>query len=77
MCHSIENLERHHFKYALFRRPGDVHVHFFGTSTLSFSDGFRVEPGDVFEIEAAPFGRPLRNPLAVVEARSVTPRPLA
>ena len=26
MCHSIENLERHHFKYPLFRRPGDVHV---------------------------------------------------
>ena len=41
MCHSIENLERHHFKYPLFRRPGDVHAHFFGTSTLSFSDGFQ------------------------------------
>ena len=33
------NLEHHHFKYALFRRPGDVHVHFFGTATLSFADG--------------------------------------
>ena len=38
MAHSIANLEAHHFKYALFRRPGDVHVHFFGTATLSFSD---------------------------------------
>ena len=46
MCHAIENLERHHFKYPAFRRPGDVHVHFFGTSTLSFSDGFKVQPGD-------------------------------
>ena len=35
----IANLEHHHFKYALFRRPGDVHVHFFGTATLSFADG--------------------------------------
>ena len=39
MSHSIANLEHHHFKYAQFRRPGDVHVHFFGTATLSFSDG--------------------------------------
>lgn len=74
MCHSIENLERHHFKYPLFRRAGDAHAHFLGTSTLSFSDGFRTEPGDVFEIECAAFGRPLRNALAVVEMEAVTPR---
>ncbi|HVZ99321.1 MAG TPA: AraD1 family protein [Caulobacterales bacterium] len=65
MCHSIANLEHHHFKYAPFRRPGDVHVHFFGTATLSFSDGVRAEPGDIFEIEAEPFLLPLRNALAV------------
>jgi hypothetical protein len=76
MCHSIENLERHHFKYPLFRRPGDVHAHFFGTSTLSFADGFRTQAGDVFEIEADAFGRPLRNALEVAEARSVAPRAL-
>ncbi|MGD9508290.1 MAG: AraD1 family protein [Geminicoccaceae bacterium] len=76
MCHAIENLERHHFKYAAFRRPGDVHAHFFGTSTLSFSDGFKTRPGDVFEIEMAALGRPLRNALTVVEARSVAPRAL-
>lgn len=67
MCHSLANLEHHHFKYELFRRPGDVHVHFFGTATLSFSDGVRTEPGDVFEIEAQPFILPLRNPLALAE----------
>ena len=39
MSHSLANLEHHHFKYPLFRRPGDVHVHFFGTATLSFADG--------------------------------------
>jgi len=64
MSHSVDNLEHHHFKYAGFRRPGDVHVHFFGTATLSFSDGFRTEAGDVFEIEATPFTMPVRNPLA-------------
>jgi hypothetical protein len=63
MSHTIANLEAHHFKYALFRRPGDVHVHFFGTATLSFSDGVKTQEGDVFEIEAAPFTLPLRNPL--------------
>lgn len=64
MSHTIANLEHHHFKYAAFRRPGDVHVHFFGTATLSFSDGFRTQEGDLFEIEAPPFRLPVRNPLA-------------
>ena len=64
MSHSIANLEHHHFKYAMFRRPGDVHIHFFGTATLSFSDGISAEVGDVFEIEAEAFGRPLRNTLS-------------
>ena len=64
MAHSISNLEAHHFKYSLFRRPGDVHVHFFGTATLSHSDGLRTRKGDVFEIELEPFGLPLRNRLA-------------
>jgi len=63
MCHSLANLEYHQFKYAQFRRPGDIHVHFFGTATLSFSDGVRTEEGDEFEIEADPFRLPLRNQL--------------
>jgi hypothetical protein len=65
MSHSIANLEHHHFKYDLFRRPGDVHVHFFGTATLSYADGIRTQEGDVFEVSAAPFTMPLRNELKV------------
>ncbi|MFN4154031.1 MAG: AraD1 family protein [Paracoccaceae bacterium] len=65
MSHSFANLEHHHFKYDLFRQPGDVHVHMFGTATLSFADGIRPEPADIFEIEVADFGLPLTNPLAV------------
>lgn len=64
MSHSFANLEHHHFKYDLFRTPGDVHVHMFGTATLSFADGIRTESGDIFEIEAPAFGLPLINPLA-------------
>ena len=65
MSHTIGNLEHHHFKYAIFRVPGDVHVHMFGTATLSFADGISAEAGDVFEIEARDFGLPLRNALSV------------
>ncbi len=68
MSHFIANLEHHHFKYPLFREPGDVHVHMFGTATLSFADGVATEPGDVFEIEAADFGLPLANPLKIAPA---------
>lgn len=63
MAHSIANLEHHHFKYAEFRRPGDVHVHFFGAATGSFTANVAARSGDVFEISAALFGRPLRNRL--------------
>lgn len=63
MSHTLANLEHHHFKYGIFRQPGDLHVHFFGTATLSFADGIKTEPGDTFEIEVADFGQPLRNTL--------------
>jgi hypothetical protein len=63
MSHTFANLEHHHFKYGLFRQPGEVHVHMFGTATLSFADGIVPQDGDMFEIEAAPFGLPLKNPL--------------
>jgi hypothetical protein len=70
MCHSIANLEHHHFKHELFRRPGDVHVHFFGANAVSFGAGVRTRRGDVLEIDVPAFGRPLRNPLQV-ETRPV------
>jgi hypothetical protein len=63
MSHTLENLEYHHFKYDAFRVPGDLHIHFFGTATLSIADGIAPQNGDIFEIEADPFGAPLRNPL--------------
>jgi hypothetical protein len=76
MSHSVANLEYHHFKYDLFRRPGDAHLHFFGTATLSVADGIVPQPGDRFEIEAPTFGRPLRNTLARAADRPVIVRPL-
>ncbi len=76
MSHTVANLEYHHFKYPLFRRPGDVHIHFFGTATLSCSDGIQVAPGETFEIDVAAFGPPLRNRLAVETLAAPQIRPL-
>jgi hypothetical protein len=68
MSHSIANLEFHHFKYRQFLRPGDVHIHFFGSSTASFSDGVTTCEGDSFEISLPGFGAPLRNSFAWTDA---------
>ena len=68
MCHSLQNIEHHHFKFEQHRRPGDVHVHFFGTDCLSFSDGIRLQEGDVMEVSAEGFGRALRNRVRVESA---------
>ncbi len=63
MSYMLSNLEHHHFKYELFRNPGDVHCHFFGAATLSRNAGVISQRGDRFEISAPEFGRPLRNTL--------------
>lgn len=77
MCHSLQNIEHHHFKFEAHRRPGDIHVHFFGTACLSFGDGVRLRSGDVMRVSCDGFGRPLRNPVHVVKSQmsliSVTP----
>ena len=64
MCHSLTNLEYHHFKYQQFLKPGDVHIHYFGTATLSFADGIQTQVGDEFEIEMKEFGHPLKNKIS-------------
>lgn len=66
MSHSIANLEHYHFRYSMFRRPGDLHAYFFGAAVMSYAAGIRTEPGDVFEIEAEVFGKALRNRMVAV-----------
>ena len=65
MCHSLANLEHHHFKHAQHRCPDDVHIHFFGADMFSFKDRLQLEDGDVMAISFDGFGRPLRNPVRV------------
>jgi hypothetical protein len=71
MSHSLRNLEHHHFKFALHRRPGDVHIHFLGAHSLSFGQGVELKEGDVMEIKFSGFGRPLRNPVQVLNQKDV------
>ncbi|MGI8905382.1 MAG: AraD1 family protein [Candidatus Sumerlaeaceae bacterium] len=63
MCHTVANLEHHHFKVPQHRRPGDAHVYFYGTDAFSFGDRILMQDGDVMQIEVEQFGRPLRNPI--------------
>jgi hypothetical protein len=65
MCHSLANLEHHHFKFEAHRRPHDLHVHFFGADAFSFGEGISLSDGDVMVVDFDGFGRPLRNPLRV------------
>lgn len=74
MSHHIANLEHHHFKNACFCRPGDLHVHFLGTATLSFAEGIQAQVGDIFEIEAKPFRLAVRNALKKAPACEVQVR---
>jgi hypothetical protein len=65
MCHSVANIEHHHFKFEAHRRPGDVHVHYYGAHSLSFADAVVLAEGDVMAIQYAGFGRALRNPVKI------------
>ena len=76
MSHTVANLEHHHFKYDLFRKPGDVHVHFFGCGTLSFADGIKTQDGDEFEIRADAFLLPLRNRMSAAAPVKFSVQPL-
>jgi hypothetical protein len=67
MCHSLANLEHHHFKFAGHRQPGMLHVHFLGADALSFGENIRLTAGDTTEVSFAGFGRPLINTIAVDE----------
>jgi hypothetical protein len=68
MCHSLGNIEHHHFKYEAHRRPGDVHIHFLGADCLSFGEGIEIADGDVMQVKFDGFGRALRNPMRVDKA---------
>jgi hypothetical protein len=77
MCHSLANIEHHHFKFDAHRRPRDVHVHFFGAHSLSFGDGVELNDGDVIVVRFDGFGRALRNLLRVDRSKPDLVRAIA
>lgn len=63
MCHTVANLEHHHFKHSEHRHTGDIHIHFFGADLFSFKDRLELQEGDVMTVAFEGFGRALRNPI--------------
>jgi hypothetical protein len=70
MCHTLANLEHHHFKHGEHRRAGDVHIHFFGADMFSFKDRLKLEDGDEMLVTFKGFGRTLRNPIRIERGES-------
>jgi hypothetical protein len=73
MCHSLANLEHHHFKFDAHRQPGTIHIHFYGAHSLSFGDGIELAQGDWVTLGFEGLGRPLRNPIVRKSSASLSP----
>ena len=66
MSHRLNNCEDHHFKYPQHRIPGDLHIHFLGTSKLSFGErDWKFKEEDIISIRCANFTAPLVNSVSV------------
>lgn len=64
MSHSVQNLEHHHFKNALHRQKGHLHLHFLGANTFSFGSSPSFQKNDCISMEFSGFGRPLKNTIS-------------
>ncbi|HEV8062349.1 MAG TPA: AraD1 family protein [Gemmataceae bacterium] len=74
MCHSLANCEDHHFKYPQHRLPGAVHLHFFGTSKLSYgSRNWEYQTGDEIEVAAPEFSASLVNSVRQLPGEAAQP----
>jgi hypothetical protein len=71
MCHSLANMEHHHFKFPGHRRPGDVHIHFFGADAFSFGEGVALQDGDWMQVQFEGFGKALRNPVRIAAGHNL------
>jgi len=69
MSHSLRNMEYHHFKYDIHRIPGDLHLHYFGTSQLSFSTrDWKFNSGDKIRIKSSEFTGTLINSVKKIKS---------
>jgi hypothetical protein len=75
MARGFADLARDHFRYGMHRRPGDVHVHCFGSGAVA-TTAEAATPDQVFELACPALGRPLRNRLATVDVTAPAVRVL-
>ena len=68
MARSHADLIRDHFRYGMHRRPGDVHIHCFGSGSGHAAAAPGNDPEQLFELTCAAFGLPLRNPVVTLDA---------
>lgn len=69
MCHSLANLEDHHFKFPQHRQPNTMHLHFLGTSRISYGQrDWKYADGDVLRIEAPGFSEALVNRVRAIDS---------
>jgi hypothetical protein len=73
MCHSLANMEHHHFKFDAHRQPGTIHIHFYGAHSLSFGDGIELAQSDWVTVSFEGLGRPLRNPIVRKSSANLSP----
>lgn len=74
---ALASIEPDHFEAADFRRPGDVHVHFFGERLFTGVTQIEASEGDRVEIAFEGLGRELSNTVRHEErARWVAAMPL-
>ena len=77
MSHSLSNMEYHHFKYDIHRLPGDLHLHYFGTSQLSYSTrDWKFKSGDKIIISSEEFDGSLKNEVKKVNSKEFNIRKL-
>jgi hypothetical protein len=65
---ALASIEPDHFESADFRRPGDVHIHFFGERVFDSPAPMDAAEGEQAEIEFDGLGRALLNTIRAEEA---------
>jgi hypothetical protein len=74
---ALASIEPDHFESADFRRPGDVHIHFFGERIFNSVLAIQAAEGEAAEIEFEGLGRALLNTVHFEEpTRRVAATPL-
>jgi len=62
MCHSLANIEHHHFKFPANRRRAMCTSTSSAPHSLSFGQGIRLQNGDIMQVQLKNFAGPCITP---------------